>query len=103
MKHWFGTDGLNRDLLIGVFMGPYFVTVGLIAVSISTLIGILYGLISGYCGGKVDDYDAITRFVYGNTRIFLILTIQIILSPSILNVMIVIGCTSWMGVARLVR
>ena len=78
--------------------------VGLIAVSISSSLGTLVGLISGYFGGVVDE--CLMRFVdimIAIPSIFLILTLQIILEPRIETVMIVIGLTGWMGVSRLVR
>lgn len=71
---------------------------------IAVFIGTIYGLFSGFFGGIVDSI--LMRFVdimLSLPTFFLILTIQAILSPSIYNVMIVIGATSWMGVSRLVR
>ena len=103
--HWFGTDDLNRDILLRSIYGARIsLTVGVVAVGISTLMGILYGLLSGYIGGKADAIlMRLLDLFMAIPSIFLILTIQIILTPSIYNVMIVIGLTSWMGVVRLVR
>ena len=54
-SHWFGTDDLNRDILLRSIYGARIsLTVGVVAVGISTLMGILYGLLSGYIGGKAD-------------------------------------------------
>ena len=80
------------------------VEVGLVAVGISTAIGTILGAISGYYGGWVDYI--IMRFVdimLCFPTFFLILAVIAFLEPSILNIMVVIGLTSWMGVARLVR
>tara|TARA_A100001015_G_C15039600_1_gene738730 strand:+ start:1159 stop:2010 length:852 start_codon:yes stop_codon:yes gene_type:complete len=103
--HWFGTDDLNRDLLIRSIYGARIsLTVGIVAVGISTFVGIVYGLVSGYIGGRTDAFlMRLIDLFMAIPSIFLILTIQIILTPTIYNVMIVIGLTSWMGVARLVR
>ncbi len=105
LSHLFGTDDLNRDILVRILYGARIsLAVGFISVSISTVIGTIYGVTSGYIGGKTDDFlMRLVDLFMAIPTIFLILTIQIILTPSIYNVMIVIGFTSWMGVARLVR
>jgi peptide/nickel transport system permease protein len=78
--------------------------VGFVAVGIATLIGILLGSIAGYYGGYADS--AIMRLVdimLSIPTIFLILAVIAILEPSIINIMIVIGLTTWMEPARLIR
>jgi peptide/nickel transport system permease protein len=105
MKHLFGTDDLGRDILSRLlYGGRVSLSVAVIAVAVSLTIGILLGCISGYYGGILDE--VIMRFtdiMLSFPTIFLILAIQSVLTPNIINVMIVIGATSWMGIARLVR
>ena len=104
-QHWMGTDGLGRDVLARMLHGGRIsLLVGLVAVGIATAIGIVLGAIAGYYRGWVDTF--IMRLVDVMLSIpsfFLILAVIAFLTPSIWNIMIVIGLTSWMGVTRLVR
>ena len=104
-KFWMGTDDLGRDIFSRMLYGARVsLSVGFIAVTLSTILGTLIGLLSGYCGGKVDA--VIMRFVdvlLCFPTFFLILMVIAFLEPSILNVMAIIGLTSWTSLARLVR
>ena len=105
LDHIMGTDGLGRDVWSRMLFGARIsLLVGIVAVGISALIGIMLGAIAGYYRGWVDT--VIMRFVdimLSIPTFFLILAVIAFLTPSIWNIMIVIGLTSWMGVTRLVR
>ncbi len=104
-SHPFGTDDLGRDVLSRILWGGRIsLEVGFVAVGIATIIGIILGSIAGYYGGWIDSL--IMRAVdvmLSIPTIFLILAVIAILEPSIFNIMIVIGLTSWMEPARLIR
>ncbi|MFA5074390.1 MAG: ABC transporter permease [Nitrospirota bacterium] len=105
LSHPLGTDELGRDVFSRMLWGGRIsLEVGFIAVGIATLIGIMLGSLAGYYGGWIDSI--VMRSVdvmLSIPTIFLVLTVIAILEPSIINIMIVIGLTSWMEPARLVR
>lgn len=100
-----GTDDLGRDVLTRILYGARIsLLVGFVAVGIATFIGILLGALAGFYGRWIDAL--IMRFVdimLCFPTFFLILAVIAFLQPSIWNIMIIIGLTGWMGVARLVR
>jgi peptide/nickel transport system permease protein len=110
-RYWLGTDELGRDVLARMLQGSFVsLSIGFIAVGISIVIGIALGGVAGFYGdlklGPVSVDSLIMRFtdvMLCFPTFFLILTVVALLPPSIYNIMIVIGLTSWMGTARFVR
>jgi peptide/nickel transport system permease protein len=104
-RYWLGTDDLGRDVFARMLQGSFVsLSIGFVAVSIELAIGVLLGGLAGFYGGRVDAL--IMRFtdvMLCFPTFFLILTVVALLPPSIWNIMIVIGATSWMGTCRFVR
>jgi peptide/nickel transport system permease protein len=103
--HLLGTDPLGRDVLSRIIYGSRVsLKVGFVAVGLATLIGLLVGSLAGFYGGWVDQVlMRLVDLMLCFPTFFLILAVIAVLEPSIGNIMAVIGLTSWMGVARLVR
>lgn len=104
-KHFLGTDENGRDVAARLIRGTRnSLLVSLVAVGLALAIGIVIGAFAGYFGGWVDIL--ISRFieiVICFPKLILIIAVMALKKPSLLNLMIVIGLTSWTGIARLVR
>ncbi len=104
-SHPLGTDTLGRDVLSRLIYGARIsLLVGFVAVGIATFIGTFLGALAGYYGHFVDTIIMrLVDIMLCFPSFFLILAVITFLEPNIWNIMVVIGLTSWMGVARLVR
>jgi peptide/nickel transport system permease protein len=103
--HLLGTDTTGRDVWTRIlYGGRVSLSVGLVAVTISTLVGLLIGGLAGYAGGWVDMMlMRFTDMVMTFPSLVIIITVASVLGPSIYNTMLVIGMLTWTGTARLVR
>lgn len=104
-EHWLGTDESGRDIASRLIVGARAsITVGITSMLISITIGMLVGSIAGFLGGWIDAI--LMRFTDGMMAIpyfFLVLIVVAVFGTSFRNIVIVIGATSWMVVARVVR
>jgi peptide/nickel transport system permease protein len=106
-----GTDELGRDVFARMLQGSFVsLSIGFIAVGISILIGVALGGLAGFYGNMKLGFVSVDTLIMRFTDVmlcfptfFLILTVVALLPPSIYNIMIVIGLTSWMGTTRFVR
>ena len=104
LDHLFGTDRLGRDVFGRIVWGARVsLGISLLAVSLGSMIGILLGAVAGYASGMTDAL--ITRAIdvmLALPTFFLLVTIQSLFPPSVTNVIVIIGITSWMAIARIV-
>jgi len=103
--HFLGTDDRGRDIFTRIIYGiRVSIFVGFISVIISISIGTIVGAIAGYYGGIWDIIiSRIIEVMMSFPTMFLILAVIAFLGPGLFNIMVVIGFTSWTGVARLMR
>jgi oligopeptide transport system permease protein len=105
-SHWFGTDTLGRDMLVRVMIGGRIaILVGVITTSIALVIGVGYGAIAAYAGGRVDYVMMrIVDALYGfPTIVFIIVVMATFHTRSLVALFALIGAISWLTMARIVR
>jgi len=104
-SHYFGTDELGRDLFVRTLEGGRIsLLVGAVASIISVFIGVSYGLVSGYLGGKTDSF--MMRFVdilYALPFMFFVILLMTFFGRQFILLFVAIGAISWLDMARIVR
>lgn len=104
-EHWFGTDELGRDVFTRTWYGARIsLFVGIAAALIDFLIGVVYGGIAGYKGGRTDHYMMrVIEVLYGLPYLLVVILISVVMGPSLATIIFALTITGWIGMARIVR
>lgn len=104
-KFWFGSDGLGRDLFTRVWYGARIsLFIGFAASAIDLLIGVFWGGIAGYVGGRVDEVMMrIVDILYGLPYILVVVLLLVVMEQGLFTIIVAMSITGWVNMARIVR
>lgn len=103
--HWFGTDELGRDVFTRTWYGARIsLFVGIAAATIDFLVGVIYGGIAGYKGGRTDSLMMrIIEILYGLPNLIVVILLMVVMGSSMTTIIVALTVTGWIGMARIVR
>ena len=105
MAHWFGTDMFGRDIFVRVLYGARIsLAVGFLASIINLFIGVIYGGISGFAGGRTDNFMmSIVDVIYSVPVMIYVILLMVVVGPGLKSIFITLGISYWAPMARIVR
>lgn len=105
LSHWFGTDMFGRDIFVRVLYGARIsLAVGFLASFINLFIGVIYGGISGFTGGRTDNVMmSIVDVIYSVPTMIYVILLMVVVGPGLKSIFITLGISYWAGMARIVR
>ena len=105
LTHWFGCDMFGRDLFVRVAYGARIsLAVGFIASFISLFIGVVYGGVSGYKGGRIDEVlMRVVDVIYSVPAMIYVILLMVVVGPGLKSIFITLGISYWAPMARMVR
>lgn len=103
--YWIGTDGLGRDMFSRVWSGTQIsLFIAFMAALIDMVIGVAYGGISAYYGGRVDDMmQRVVEILIGIPNLIVVILMIMVMEPGVTAIIIAISLTGWIGMSRIVR
>lgn len=103
--HWFGTDNLGRDVFARTWYGAKIsLFIGLMAALIDLVIGVIWGAVSGFFGGKVDEYMMrVADILYGVPYLLVVILLMVVMPQGLWTLIIAMTLTGWINMARIVR
>ena len=103
-EHWLGTDTLGRDLLTRMMYGMGFFNGRLLATMVALTIGVTWGTVAGFAGGKTDTIMMrIVDVLYGIPFIIFVILLMVIFGRNLILLFMAIGAVEWLTMARIVK
>lgn len=104
-EHWFGTDDLGRDIFVRIWYGARIsLEVGFSAAFIDLIVGVIWGGVAGFYGGKVDEVMMrIADILFAIPYLLVVILLMVVMEPGVGTIIVALTITGWIGMSRIVR